>query len=122
MSFLLFPKPLETSLKISQYDPEKLKKPKASKRRPATTKHPPSNIDTQTGAHRTPQECDLGALIENPLRLLLSGTPSDALGPEACEVSSYYSVRGMTTEQLTRQGIQHGPTIAEYGGLSPALY
>jgi len=121
MSLLLFSQPIETSLKISQYDPEKLKKPKASKKRAPTTKHLPSNIDKQTGAHRTPQESDLGALAENPLRFLMSRTSSDALGPEGYEVSSYYSVQGINIDQLMRQGIQHGPPIVKSIGVSPGL-
>ena len=109
MSFLLFSQPLETSLKISQYDPEKLNRPKASKKRPPTGKHLLSYIDTQTSAHRNLQESDLRALTEIPM----AGTPGDALGPEACEVS---------TDQLMRQEIQHDPSIARIRGVSPGLH
>jgi hypothetical protein len=47
--------------------------------------------------------------------------PSDAPGPEACEVSSHDSVQGMTTDQLMRQGIQHAPSIAR-SRVSPGLH
>lgn len=121
MSFLLLSQPIETSLRILQYDPEKLKKPKASKRRAPTTKHLPSNIDKQTGAHRTLQGSDLGAFTENPPRSLMSRTSSAALGPEACEVSSHYSVSGINTYQLMRQRIQYGSSIVKSRGVSPGL-
>jgi len=122
MSFLHFPQPLETSLQISYYDPEKLKKPKASKKRPSTREHSLSNIDTQTGARCNLQKNDLGTLIENPLRLPIAKTPSDTLGQKVYKVSSRYSVQEMTIDQLIRQRIQHGPSIAISRGMSPSLH
>lgn len=121
MSFLLLSPPSETSLKISQYDPEKLKRPKKSKKRPPTGNHSLSNIDTQTGAHRNPQESELRVLTEKSLQLPMAETPSNAPGPEACEVSSHDSVQRMTADQLIRRGIQHPPSIAR-SRVSPGLH
>merc|ERR1712000_657278 len=88
MSFLLLPPPTATSLRISQYDLEKLKRPKKSKKRPPTANHSLSNIDQQTGAHCNLQESKLRVMTNQALRLPIAETPSDALGLPACEVIS----------------------------------
>jgi len=77
-------------------------------------------MDTQTGAHRSPQESERDVLPEKALQFPIE-TPSDIRGPTAGEVSSHGSVQGMTTDQLAGRGIQDPASVARTG-VSPILY
>jgi hypothetical protein len=107
MSFFL---PTQTTLRISQYDPEKLKQPRKPPKRPPTANHAQSNIDTQTGAHRNLQESELRVLTDQAPRLPIAETPSDAPRPEARKVISHNNVQGMTAR--LRRGSQDPPSFA----------
>ena len=89
-------------------------------KRPAARNQSYSSIDTQTGAHRSPQESERDVLPEKALRFPIE-TPSDIRGPTAGEVSSHGSVQGMTTDQLAGRGIQDPASVARTG-VSPILH
>jgi hypothetical protein len=90
-------------------------------KRPAARNHSRSIIDTQTGAHPSLQESELGVSPEKALQLPIAETPRDARCSGAGEVSSYGSVQGMTTDQLARRGIQDPVSVARTR-VSPGLY
>jgi hypothetical protein len=98
-------------LRISQYNPEKLKQPRKPPKRPPTANHTQSNINTQTRAHRNLQESELRVLTNQAPRLPIAETPSNAPGPEARKVISHNNVQGMTADQL-RRGSQDPPSFA----------
>lgn len=91
------------------------------KKRSAARNNSHCSIDTQTGAHRSPQERERGVLPGKALRFPIEETPSDIRGPRAGEVSSHGSVQGMTTDQLAGRGIQDPVSVARTG-VSPSLH
>ncbi len=88
-------------------------------KRPAARNNSHSSIDTQTGAHRSPQESERGVLPEKALQFLIEETPSDIRDPRAAKVSNHGSVQGMTTDQLG--GIQD-PAYVARTGVFPSLH